>query len=181
MLALVAASALIAGCPADVEQRLDALSERFDGQLRATNGWAWSWSALYGTMAIAQLAIAVALPRHERARADLLFGASASAVGTFSLPTLPMLRFVGPITTLRARWHEPDRCRLLADAESLDRRVAAEQATGGGWFGEVGNLLINTGIALGMGAGLGHWDTGLMTAAIGLVVGELVLRTFPVF
>ena len=186
LLLLAAPAAWAEGCPApawapgadraDAELRLGFLADTFDREVRHIHIWSWSWGSTYAAATAAQL---TAIPFvADGTRTDLAVGAVSAGIGSLSLFLLP-LRITRPLTRVRARWAEPDRCALLADAELALFETAAIQKLSSGWIPHAGNVVVNAGLALVLGWGYGRWTSALISAAVGLVVGEANVLTQP--
>jgi hypothetical protein len=73
----------------------------------------------------------------------------------------------------------PDRCAVLAEAESRLAASAAAQRQQRAWYMHVGNVAFNTGVAFVFGA-FGHWGAGAISGGVGAVVGEVMIFTHPI-
>jgi hypothetical protein len=166
------------GDPQAVEDRLDVLADAFDDQIRGLDIWSFSWGGIYGTLAISEGIVAATMSGDNPGRIDIVFGAIAAGVGAVSFMILPM-RLTVPLRHVRTQWADPDRCGLLFRAEQVRQHVADEQRVAKSWLGHAGNLLVNLGIALTFGLVLHHWEAGLISAGVGLAVGELNLLSQP--
>ena len=176
--ALVAASAQAGECREDVEERLEVLRLAFDDQIRGLEIWSYSWGSIYTVTAATQAVIAGRMNELNPARTDLIVGAVSAGVGSLTFWLGP-LRFTVPMKRVRAGWDDPDRCALLARAETTRAKVESEQALGKSWIAHGGNVLVNVGLALLLGLGYGHWDAALISGLVGTGVGELNLFTQP--
>lgn len=160
---------------ASVETRLAFLRSGFNRESGHIHLWSFIWGAIYGCVAIIQFVWAAADPKSP-AHATLIFGCIAAAVGTLSTLIAP-LKMTLPMT--RLKWTMPDRCELLRRSEDALARVAQDQRFIKGPAGHLGNLLFNLGLLLTLGIAFGQWQTGFIASGIGLVIGEINVRTQP--
>lgn len=81
---------------------------------------------------------------------------------------------------LAAEARETDPCVALAQAERLLNRDAANEAQGQSLLFHGGNVVVNAGVFLIIGAGFGHWTSATISLATGIVTGEIMIFTQPV-
>ena len=164
---------------ADVEaaDRLAFLGRAFDRETRDVELWSILWGSTYGTAAAVQASI---LPfAHDYGlRVDLTAGAISAAFGSVLLFGLP-LRVTLPLTSVRRRFDDPKRCRVLADAESALVSAAALQALSSGWAPHIGNVVVNAVLGLILGVGYGRWESAAISVSAGIAVGEANVLTQP--
>ena len=158
------------------ESRLAFLHDTLTSEQQRMRIWSYTWGSIYATTALTQGALIA--PSSSETRKDLAVGTGSAVFGSLSLFLLP-LRVTLPIDSLRDRWAEPDRCRLLEDSERVFRVTAAAEAQATGWIGHAGNVVFNVGLSLLLGLAFGHWQSGLLSGGIGIAVGELNLLTQP--
>lgn len=178
LLALIATSAHAAECREDVEARLEAIAAAVDEEVKGLSIWSYSWGSIYAAAAVTQGVLGAVAKPGSADRIDFLFGGAAALVGSASLYLLP-LRFTLPLKRLRSHWDEPDRCKLLAEAEETLAHVESEQKTARSWIAHAGNVLFNAALSLTLGLAWGHWKAGLISGVVGIAVGELNLFTQP--
>jgi hypothetical protein len=158
------------------DERTAFLRTRIDTAARRSRIWAASWGAGLGALTIGQLAIAPAVPRADRI--DFWVGAVASGIGALS-------RVVFLPAVLRERRRL---ARLPRNAGRCDRLAAHERAVAASAKGErQGRALWMHGLTLAYNAGVGL-VLGLAfhrpvpanrLAAIGAVIGEVMVVTQP--
>ena len=161
----------------DSQERLDFLARAFDREVRDLDAWSWTWGSVYAAGAIAEGAL---LPiTHDRgSRVDLTVGLISTAFGALSLYVLP-LKLTLPLRAARRRWHEPDPCAVLANAEATLVRVEKNQALANGALAHIGNVAVNAAIALILGLGYGRWTSAAISGGAGVAIGEANAFTQP--
>ena len=159
-----------------VEERLAQLGQAFADELKGLRIWSRTWAAIYAAGAVLQLVIALALRSDDPVRTFLFLGAAGATFGSASFFILP-LRISRPLG--RVKWADPDRSRLLDEAEATCTRVAKTVRQGRSWVGHFGNLVGNVSVTLTMGLWLHTWKAALIGGSIGIVIGELNLLTKP--
>jgi hypothetical protein len=152
--------------PADLVRLADAV----DDEIKGLRIWSLSWGSIYGATAVGS-AVAAANVHGSGTQIDLTIGAIGAGIGALSFFVLP-LRLIHPLTKLRDNWNDPNRCRIL-------HKVAEEEVLGKSWLGHVGNVAVNAAILLTLGLGFHRWQTGFISAGVGLAVGELTLWSQP--
>ncbi len=162
--------------PVEAERKIAFLHETLTHEAHKVHVWSWTWGSIYAGAGVAQI---VAMPFSDsQARKTLAVGVGSAAFGSLSLFLLP-LRVTRPITALAKRWDDPDRCGVLADAERALQRSAHGERQATGWVGHVGNAIVNIALTMIIGLGFDNWTSGMITGAIGFLVGELNLVTQP--
>jgi hypothetical protein len=73
----------------------------------------------------------------------------------------------------------PDRCAVLAEAETLLVLDAAAEHEQRAWYMHAGNVALNAGITLLFGA-FDHWTSGILNGVGGAIVGEAIIFTEPI-
>ena len=175
---------LVGGQPAlqhlNVETRLHFIRERLRDDAHHASVWSYSWGAIYSSLAIGQF---VAVPFVSPAsRPDFYVGGGASLIGLVPLVVTP-LKVMGDEERLEESQVEPtgaDPCALLAKAEELLIRDAANEAEGRSLLFHGGNVVVNAGISLIIGAGFGHWTSATISLLTGVATGEIMIFTQPV-
>jgi hypothetical protein len=153
------------------QQRLDYLARAFDNEIDATDTWSWVLGSAYTVLAVSQASAIPFFPNDRDTRIDLTVGAVAVGVGAASLFGLP-LQLTLPLRGARRHWGDPDRCAVLARAERTLVSVQKDQARATGITPHIVNVLANTGVALILIVGYGHYKTGPITAMNGFALGE---------
>ncbi len=160
----------------DVEARVAFLHAAFASEVQDIDIWSWTWGSVYAAGTIAQ-ASAAALVHNPDTRTDLTVGTISAAIGTVSLTVLP-LKITLPLRR-EVTWNLPDRCQVLAQAESVLLAQVRNEAIANGILAHLGNLAANVALLLVLGVGYGHWQSASISAGIGLVVGEANAITQP--
>lgn len=170
-----------AGAPAlaavDPEVRLQFLARTFDREIADVDLWSWTWGSIYVAAGGAQ-AVASFVLRDRGVRIDLRVGAISAGIGALALYGLP-LQVTLPLRDARRDWSDPDRCRLLLEAEATLETVASRQRVSSSWIPHVGNVLFNAGLVLILGWGYRRWTSAAYSAGIGTAVGEFNVLTQP--
>jgi hypothetical protein len=160
----------------DPQTRMLFLLRALDQNAGHLQTWSLIWGTTYAAAMPAQL---VALPLvHGPVRIDLTAGAIAAGVGTASLYLLP-LRITSQAGLAHKDVLDPDPCVALARVEARFFETAEIDRLSGGWIAHAGNVAINTALALILGVGYGRWVSALISAIVGLSVGEANLLTQP--
>jgi hypothetical protein len=179
--ALTTTSAKAELCPApadapavaniEAQQRLDYLARAFDDEVRATDTWSWTLGSLFTGIAVAQAGAVAAFPNDRDTRIDLTVSSVGLAVSAGALYLLP-LRLTLPLRGARSHWNDPDRCEVLARAEQTLVSVQKNQAFATGIAPHIINILANTGVALILTWGYGHYKVGPISGITGAAIGE---------
>jgi hypothetical protein len=168
--------AAAAPCPVDSDERTAFLQARIDTAARRSRIWAASWGAGLGALTIGQLAIAPTVPRADRI--DFWVGAAASGVGALSRAV-----FIPVVLRERRRL-----ARLPAGASTCERLAALERAVEVSAKGERQgralwmhglSLAFNAGVGLVLGLAFHRPVAGNRLAALGAVIGEVMIVTQP--
>jgi hypothetical protein len=69
---------------------------------------------------------------------------------------------------------------MLAQAEELLTRDAANEARGQSLLFHGGNVVFNAGLFFLIGAGFGHWTSATISLLTGIATGEVMIFTQPV-
>jgi hypothetical protein len=143
--------------------------------------WSYTWMALYGAAASAELAlIPVTAPE---ARIDNYAVAGTSFLGFAAQLVLP-LHTIADQRRLEARLRgspaTADPCAQLADAERVLARAAESEEKAQGPLLHALNFVVN--IAAGVIVGLvgGRWPNALVQIFVGSAVGETTIITQPI-
>jgi hypothetical protein len=163
----------------DAAVRLDFLRERMHRGAKYASIWDAGWSVAYAGVSTYQ-AIALPLANHHD-RIDRSFGLGGSLLGLAVIQIMPM-KIIGDDRRLErdiAASPPSDRCVRLAEAEHLLERDAASEAFSHGPLVHIGNFILNTGMALALGAGFHHWDAAATQGLSGIAIGEVQTFTQP--
>ncbi|MEO8797350.1 MAG: hypothetical protein ABI551_05645 [Polyangiaceae bacterium] len=161
----------------DAERRLEFLATTFDRETHALGTWSLVFGGSTAVIAAAETTASFALRDYDL-RVDAAIAASVATIGSASFWLLP-LRISVPLRQARARWSEPDRCSVLANAEATLASADDDERLAHGPLAHVGIVLVNGGALLLAGLGYGHWTTGVLDAVGGIAVGELATLTQP--
>lgn len=160
--------------------RLHFIHERLRIDARYARIWSYAWGAIYSSLTIGQL-VAAPLVSHASGL-DLYVGGGAAVIGIVPLVVTP-LKVIGDekrLDELEAETLQADPCGALARAEELLNRDAANEAQGRSLLFHGGNVVVNAGIFLIIGAGFGHWTGATISLLTGIATGEIMIFTQPV-
>jgi hypothetical protein len=175
---------LVGGEPAlqhlNAEARLRFIHERLRIDAHHARIWSYSWGAIYSALATGQF-VAAPLVSHASGL-DLYLGGGAALIGVIPLVVTPLkvMRDEGRLDELEAETLRADPCVALARAEELLNRDAANEAQGRSLLFHGGNVVVNAGIFLIIGAGFGHWTSATISLLTGIATGEIMIFTQPV-
>lgn len=184
---VLSANVAEAQCPAETEalaarspsDRAWFILERARSVEPAAQLWSASWAVGYLGLTAAQLGVLTAT-QDPGTRADMAVGALSAMIGVASIFLLP-IRVIGDrarLEELAPRAMEGD-CDALAEMERIFERDAAGEDFGSSWLMHVGSMLFNIGIGVVQGLAFGRWQSGMISAAIGIAVGEVQILTKP--
>jgi hypothetical protein len=165
----------------DAETRLGWLDRRLHRAARRATWWSIGWGSLYGGLTVGQLAL-LPTASSKGETAEKVVGATASFIGVLSVAILP------PRVIADTRWWsrhraaatpDTDPCALLADAEQLLIRDAADDEFGIGPLVHIGNFVINVAAGLVLGLGYDRWAAWSYTTLVGIAIGEIQVITRP--
>ena len=191
LLALLAAPpAGATGCPeptgaspslrrVEAEARLSFIQERLRHDAARAHVWTGAWTGGYALMSVGQLAVTPFLSPADRV--DFYVGA-ASTVGAAAAVLAVPLDVMTDSPALDARIGSkagPDTCAVLAEAERLLAKDAANEADSAGWMMQAANLSYNLAIGLVLGLVFKHWESGAINAGAGWLIGEAMILTQP--
>jgi hypothetical protein len=159
--------------PTEREARLAFLEDRIATQHLHAQIWWESFITFYGVGLIVQSASAVEATRPAE-RADLVVSAVKAAGGVVRYAVDPMKG----IQSFEAIAGESPAARL-ARGERILRENADATTPFGPWYAHLINVGINGVGAVIVGAGFDDWERGLVSAGIGIAVGEVSLFTQP--
>jgi hypothetical protein len=141
--------------------------------------WSLVFAGSYALLTVVQLAIIPLFPAHEKV--DWYLGAISSGIGAMGLSAIPLdvlesgPRFDRQVRSAAAE----DACRLITEGERLLVLGAKEERDGVAWYYHVGNVVVNSAIALILGLGYGRWESAMINLGVGVAVGELNILTSP--
>jgi hypothetical protein len=164
----------------DAEVRLRFLRDRLRYAARRTRIWSYTWTGIYSTLMVGQLAL---MDPHDRnSLIDNGIGAGASLIGVLSIALIPQSVMSDQWWLERRLKHAKpgtDVCALLAEAEGLLIRDAKSSAFGKSPLTHAGNFAINIGLGFVLGFGFGHWNQAAIQGLTGIAVGEIMIISQP--
>ncbi len=177
-------ASLVGGEPAlqqlNAETRLHFIRERLRIDARNARIWSYSWGTIYSALTVGQF-VAAPLVSHASGL-DLYVGGSAALVGVIPLVVTP-LKVIGDekrLDEIEADTPTTTPCVALAWTEELLNRDAANEGQGQSLLFHGGNVVVNAGIFLIIGAGFGHWTSATISLLTGIATGEIMILTQPV-
>lgn len=159
---------------ARVDERLAFLEERIEIQRLHAQVWWETFITFYGIGVIVQSARAAEASEDRAEQADLVVSVVKAVGGVARYAFDPMKGIQGfdPVEG------ESSQARL-ARGERILRQNAEATTPFGPWYAHLINVAINGTGAVIVGAGFGDWRQGLISAGIGVAVGEISLFTQP--
>lgn len=162
---------------AEPEKRLSFVRGRIDRAARSSRIWALSWGLGLGALTVGQLALVPAVPRADRA--DFWVGAAASGIGALSRAV-----FIPAVLRQRRRLQRYDEegtstCDRLRSAERALVASAKWERQGRALWMHGLSLAYNAGVGLVLGLAFDRPVAGNRLAALGAVVGEVMIVTQP--
>jgi hypothetical protein len=166
----------------DGRARLEWINQRLSREAHRMSRWNYGWAIGIGAAGVGSL-IPVPFVAPEN-RVDYYTGAVLAAAGVLPFLLAPpnvihdgrelhaMLLASPPRT-------DDEVCAMLADAEERLVRDARNERLQSGWWSHAANVAINTGALLFLGLGYGHWLSGTINGAAGVIIGETVIFTQP--
>lgn len=158
---------------ADIDQRLAFLEDRISTQHLHAKLWWGGWLSFYGIGTVVQTTRAI-MEDDRSVQADLIVSVVKSTGGMIRYLVDPMKGIQG----LDDFAGETKQARL-ARAERILEENAENTTPFGPWYAHLVNVLINGAGAVVVGVGFDDWRTGLISAGIGVAVGEVQLFTQP--
>lgn len=164
---------------ADLAVRLDFLETRIAAQRRHAEWWWRGFTAIYAGGVVVQSVRAAAV-QTPSVRADLIISAVKATGGLLRFGLQPY----GGVVGTHSFAHLPEAgVRQLAFKVERAEAVLADNAEAttpfGQWYAHVLNVVVNGAGALVVGLGFDDWQTGLVSAGIGVGMGELSFLTGP--
>lgn len=162
----------------DAERRLEFIRAALNQQASAARTWTTTWTIINTAMLAGQLVIIPFIDPAERV--DYYVGAGYAAVGglMFGAP----LRVITDVRRLEAATHalgSTDPCGLLQRAELLLDQSTEDEALSSSLIAHAFNVVLNASAILVLGFGFQRWESGLISAGVGIVVGEVAVFTQP--
>jgi hypothetical protein len=110
---------------------------------------------------------------------DFYVGGGASLIGLVPLIVTPLKVMAdgNRLEEFNAETPGADPCVSLAWAEELLLRDAANEAEGRSLLFHGGNIAVNAGVFLVIGAGFGHWTNAIISLLTGVATGEIMILT----
>lgn len=183
LLAVLLASSVVhaernCSTPSENHQRLAFIQSRLSDDARQARLWTGAWGAGYGLLTLGQLA---AIPLAPEADVDLYVGALSSA-GALAVVLVQPLEVMAHSLTLDALAlaHPTDvDCEVLTTAERLLVESARSEALGRSPWMHGANVVYSL-LSLGvLGLVFDRWVSGLINAAIGILLGEWMILSQP--
>jgi hypothetical protein len=166
---------------ATARERAHAIQAALQTEAHRARVWTWGWGIGYGALTAGQGVPAFVVHDHGL-RADLAVGAVTSGIGLASVVLMPP-EVLADAQLLSARLQADgeggNACDELALAERLLASAADDQRFGSGPVMHLLNAGLNVAAGLVLGLGFGRWSSGAVTAASGLLVGEVQILTLP--
>jgi hypothetical protein len=178
LIALVGAPVHAATCDdkSEAAARVHFIRTTLASERARLNVWAWSWGGSNAALALGQ-GIATPFLRDRGLRIDFIVGAASNAAGS-AFALIQPLGFPD-LARLEDASLENDPCRVLAVGERLLADGAAYEALSRGWLAHAGNVVFNVAVLLVLGLGFERWNSGFISAGIGLAVGITQILTQP--
>ena len=183
--------ALAAGCPVppgaasalasrDSAERIHFLRAKLQAESGRAGAWLELWDVSLAALAVVPVALVPVAPDQGYAT-DLLFGAATSAATVVMITALPPPALAHQSSIAPRPGGPPeDSCEEVARLEALFSQVAQAEAAGQGVRAHLMNVVVNVGVAmLGLGVGLGRWQSAILGSISGTALGELMLLTQP--
>lgn len=159
-------------------ERVRFLTQALEREASAVRTWRAAWGATYALGTLGQLAATPLLDPADQQ--DFAVGAASTAVGVaFTILGTPEVMEDAPAFSARVA-AGGDECQLLAEAEALMVKDAANEASSVAWYFHAANVAFNLGVGLAIGLGFGHWVSALINFLVGAAIGEGTLFTQPV-
>lgn len=169
----------LARCDADTASRLQFLESRLESHARYARRWWWAWNGVFGAGIVYGGAVA-ALEDGRGERADQAVNVVQSAIGLGeNLLAPPVVRAGAGALRAIDTGRSGGCAERLAAAEDLLRAAARDaHRQRRGWASHLGNLALNLIGAVVVAEGF-HEGSGWGSGAVGIVVGEIRIWTYP--
>ena len=135
-----------------------------------TRNWANSWGSLWALATVGQAVAAVSYHDPEL-RKDLWVGSASSALGMIPTWIIP--------PKINAEDEDSDPCPTFEHEKMLLESYGENDEANSGPIAHAANLGVNIGIAAILGAGFGHWNAAGISLGLGVVMGEMMILTYP--
>jgi len=164
----------------DAGRRLRYIRDQLVRDASRMRIWQATWIGVYGAVTVANT-VGLVLSNNETDYIDWGLGVGSSVVGLITVLIPKKVQHDARALSERIGAAPPgtDPCALLAEAEAVLLRDAAEEAFTTSALAHVGSFLFNLGITVTLMA-VGHLDEALMHGFVGLVVGEVQIDTQPI-
>ncbi len=163
---------------AELDQRIGWLTETLDATAGYSKFWQYSWASGY-SLGIAIGAVQAGLTDDNDTRVNGIVTASKAVIGT---TRLLLNSHPGRLGADSMRVIEGNdraaKLQRLEVGESQLQRVSERAQERQRWQRHAGNVALNA-IGGGFIAGFGDWEDALVSTAVGIAVGELMIFTSP--
>lgn len=168
----------VCATPSENHPRLAFIQSHLNEDARHARLWTGAWGAGYGVLTVGQLA---AVPVLTDAQADLYVGAVFSAGALAALLAQPLSVMEHSVTLDALALAHPDTvdCAVLAEAERLLVASAQSEVMGRSVLVHAASAVYNIISLLVMGLVFDRWASGITNAAVGVLIGELMILTQP--
>jgi hypothetical protein len=161
----------------DVETRLKFIERSLRDGARKSTAWAAGWGTTYGLTAATLLIVSRFV--EAETRLDLYVGAASSTIGLLVRAAIHP-RVIREDRWVRRKIREKGRtCETLNMAERALARSAKAERRGRSIMFHAGALVYNVGIGLVLGVALKRPLSGIRQAAVGGMVGQVMILTQP--
>jgi hypothetical protein len=167
-------------CAGDTRDRLRFIEEHLDSKQTYAQRWSIGWNSVY-TVGIVFEGARAGFADDRGDRADHIVSAVKSSVGLAEGLLRPPPQRLGTRELRDLPTSTPDECAArLARAEEILRENAADSKEQRfGWKAHAGNLALNLAGALVLAEGFGDESAAWQSGALGFVVGEGRIWSYP--
>ncbi|MFL5354002.1 hypothetical protein [Archangium sp.] len=160
-------------------RRLAFIQSHLHEDARRARIWTGAWGATWSVLTVGQLALAPLFSPEEQV--DFYVGAVSSAGGVAVLLAVPLtvMEDSPTLDALAARQPESVDCAVLAEAERLLVRSARSEEEGRSLLMHGANVVYNVLTGLVLGLFFDRWPSAVLTAATGVLLGEVMILTQP--
>ena len=155
----------------DAAMRMDFLRKTLADEARRARLWNWTWRGVFAAATAYNVAISQTSNDGSTTRAAYE-GAAKSAIGTIS-------KFVDPLRIEQVASGAQDGCGSLAEAEAALIQSAQNQKRGKGLLTHAGVIGLNLVGSLVLAFGYGDSREALISGAVGVLSGEVMIYTQP--
>lgn len=175
----IAPDPALASCDAESAARLRFLEPRLAAQARYAGRWWWTWNAVYvGGMGYGAAAAGFGDERGERANDTVNAVKSAIGLGRNLLAPPVAREGVEALQAMDPRRDGGCAERLAAAEDLLHRAARQAHEERRSWRVHLGNLALNLAGAIIVAEGFDE-GSGWASGALGIVIGEIRIWTFP--